>query len=217
MVERHNCTLCRMWQHTGFSSSHWGCSVRKGVLRNFAKFTGKHPCQSIFLNKVSGLRPVTLLKHRPCHVFPCEFWEISKNNLLAEHLWATGSWFYLTRSKRKPAFWHILHSARYPCRHVTRNFLGQGRFLGIRQRRKDWTTAQERKAPHGKNCRVFCLETLKNCNLNEKFYPQMTSIRAFFPKLGHFVPIFEKKQGRPPPPPPLVTRLPWWRSYSVAS
>ena len=28
---------------------------RKGVLRNFAKFTGKHLCQSLFLNKVSGL------------------------------------------------------------------------------------------------------------------------------------------------------------------
>ena len=31
-------------------------SVRKGVLRNFAKFTGKHLCQSLFLNKVTGLR-----------------------------------------------------------------------------------------------------------------------------------------------------------------
>ena len=29
-------------------SSHYRCSVRKGVLRNFAKFTGKQLCQSIF-------------------------------------------------------------------------------------------------------------------------------------------------------------------------
>ena len=29
-------------------SSHERCSVRKGVLRNFAKFTGKHMCQSLF-------------------------------------------------------------------------------------------------------------------------------------------------------------------------
>ena len=29
----------------------------------------------------------------------------------------------------------------------------------------------------------------------------------FFPKLGHFFPIFEKWQGRPSPLPPLVTRL----------
>ena len=32
-------------------SSHPRCSVRKGVLRNFAKFTGKHLRQSIFLIK----------------------------------------------------------------------------------------------------------------------------------------------------------------------
>ena len=35
---------------------------KKGVLRNFAKFTGKHLCQSLFFNKVAGLRPATLLK-----------------------------------------------------------------------------------------------------------------------------------------------------------
>ena len=35
---------------------------RKGVLRNFVKFTGRQLCQSLFLNKVTGLRPATLLK-----------------------------------------------------------------------------------------------------------------------------------------------------------
>ena len=48
-------------------SSHQGCSVRKGVLRNFAKFTGKHLCQSLFFNKVTGLRPATLLKKKLWH------------------------------------------------------------------------------------------------------------------------------------------------------
>ena len=38
-------------------SSHRRCSVKKDVLRNFAKFTGKHLCQSLFFNKVAGLRP----------------------------------------------------------------------------------------------------------------------------------------------------------------
>ena len=28
---------------------------KKGVLKNFAKFTGKHLCQSLFFNKVAGL------------------------------------------------------------------------------------------------------------------------------------------------------------------
>ena len=43
-------------------SSHRRCSLKKGVLENFAKLTGKHRCQSLFFNKVAGLRPATLLK-----------------------------------------------------------------------------------------------------------------------------------------------------------
>ena len=33
-------------------SSHWRCSVKNGVLRNLAKFAGKHLCQSLFLIKL---------------------------------------------------------------------------------------------------------------------------------------------------------------------
>ena len=36
------------------------CSERKGVLRDFAKIRRKTPCQSLFFNKVAGLRPATL-------------------------------------------------------------------------------------------------------------------------------------------------------------
>ena len=32
----------------------------KGVFKKFAKFTEKHLCQSLFLNKVEGLRAATL-------------------------------------------------------------------------------------------------------------------------------------------------------------
>ena len=38
-----------------FRSNHQRCSMKKGVLRNFTKFTGKHLCQSLFFNKVAGL------------------------------------------------------------------------------------------------------------------------------------------------------------------
>ena len=38
-----------------YKSSHQRCSEQKGVPRNFTKFTGKHLCQSLFLNKVAGL------------------------------------------------------------------------------------------------------------------------------------------------------------------
>ena len=47
---------------------------KKCVLRNFAKFTGKHLCQSLFFNKVSGVRPAILLKKRLWHrCFPVNF------------------------------------------------------------------------------------------------------------------------------------------------
>ena len=35
-------------------SSPWRCSVKIGILKNFAKFTGKHLFQSLFFNKDSG-------------------------------------------------------------------------------------------------------------------------------------------------------------------
>ena len=35
---------------------------KKGVPRNFAKFTGKHMCQSLLFNKLAGLRLATSLK-----------------------------------------------------------------------------------------------------------------------------------------------------------
>ena len=40
---------------------------KNGFLRDFADFTGKHLCQSLFFNKVSDLSPATLLKKRLCH------------------------------------------------------------------------------------------------------------------------------------------------------
>ena len=38
-----------------FRSSHPGVFYKKGVLKNFAKFTGKHLRQSLIFNKVAGL------------------------------------------------------------------------------------------------------------------------------------------------------------------
>ena len=40
---------------TLFRSSHQRCSMKKGVRENFAKFTGKHLCQSLFVNKAATL------------------------------------------------------------------------------------------------------------------------------------------------------------------
>ena len=41
----------------GEKSSQQRCSMKKGILRNFAKFTGKHLYQSLLFNKVAGLSP----------------------------------------------------------------------------------------------------------------------------------------------------------------
>ena len=56
---------------------------KKGVLRNFTKFTGKYLCQRLFFNKVAGLRPATLLKNESLNqLFSCEFCKISKTPIL---------------------------------------------------------------------------------------------------------------------------------------
>ena len=52
----------------------------KGVPKNFAKYTGKHLCQSHFI-KIETL----------AQVFSCEFCEISKNTFFTEYLCATAS------------------------------------------------------------------------------------------------------------------------------
>ena len=44
--------------------SHWSCSRKKAVLKNFAKFTRKHLCLGLFLNKVASLKPATFLKKK---------------------------------------------------------------------------------------------------------------------------------------------------------
>ena len=54
-------------------SSHRSCSVKKGALKNFAKFARKHLCQALFCHKVAGLR------HRP---FPMNFAKFLRTPLL---------------------------------------------------------------------------------------------------------------------------------------
>ena len=38
------------------------CSVKKGVPKNFVKFTRIHQCQGLSFNKIAALRPATSLK-----------------------------------------------------------------------------------------------------------------------------------------------------------
>ena len=68
-------------------SSRLKVFCRKGVLRNFAKFTGKQLCQSLFFSKVVGLRPATLLRKRFWHrSFPVNFAKFLRTPFFKEHL-----------------------------------------------------------------------------------------------------------------------------------
>ena len=51
------------------------CSVKKGVLKNFAKFTGKHQCQSLFFNRVAD--------HR---CFPANFAKFLRTRFITGHV-----------------------------------------------------------------------------------------------------------------------------------
>ena len=54
-------TLNKCYSEVPKSSHRW-CSVKKGVLRNFARFTGRHLCQSLFLNSWHRCFPVNFAK-----------------------------------------------------------------------------------------------------------------------------------------------------------
>ena len=70
--------LCK-WSSYGGTEAACFMFYKKGVLRNFAKFTEKHQCQSVFFNKVAG-RPCNFIKKETqAQVFSCEFCEIFKN------------------------------------------------------------------------------------------------------------------------------------------
>ena len=60
-------------------NNHRRCSIKKGVLDNFAKCTGKHLCQSPFFNKVAGLS-----------LFLVNFWKLLRT-VFTEHIRATTS------------------------------------------------------------------------------------------------------------------------------
>ena len=61
---------------------------RKGVLRNFTKFTRKIKCEGLLFNKIAGSRPPTLLKKETlAQTFSCEFCEIFTNIFFTEYLW----------------------------------------------------------------------------------------------------------------------------------
>ena len=60
----------RRTEALGCRSSRQEVFCKKGVLRNFAKFTGKHLCQSLFFNKVAGLADFLRTKNTSGQLLP---------------------------------------------------------------------------------------------------------------------------------------------------
>ena len=75
-------------------SSHRRYSMKKSVLRNFLKCTGKHLWQSLFFNKVAHLRPATSLKKRLWHrCFPVKFAKLLRTPLFYRAPLDDCSWY----------------------------------------------------------------------------------------------------------------------------
>ena len=70
------------------TSSHQRCSMKKGILRNFVKFTEKHLWQSLFFNKVAG-------KATLAQVFPENFTKFLRTPFLQN----TSGWLLPTSSE----------------------------------------------------------------------------------------------------------------------
>ena len=71
-----------------FRSSHPEVFCKRGVLRNFTKFTGKHLCWSPFLIQLEVMKDCSFNKKgNPTQVFSCEYHKVFKNSFFMEHLW----------------------------------------------------------------------------------------------------------------------------------
>ena len=68
-------------------NSHPEVFCTKSVLKNFAKFTGKHLCQGLFCNKIANFRPATLLRKTLWYrCFPVDFAKFLRARFFTEHL-----------------------------------------------------------------------------------------------------------------------------------
>ena len=71
-----------------YRSSRPEVFCKKDVLRISTKFTGKHLCQGLFFNKVTGLSPRTLLKKMFWHrCFPADFAKFLGRPFITEPIW----------------------------------------------------------------------------------------------------------------------------------
>ena len=66
---------------------------KKGVPKNFAKFSVKHLCRSLTFSKVAGCRHANVIKRGSEEDVFCGFWKIFMKTFLMKHLAITASVF----------------------------------------------------------------------------------------------------------------------------
>ena len=91
-------------------NSQWRCSVRIDLFGNFAKFTGKHLRQSLFLKRLQAKACNFIKKETLAQLFSREFCEISKNTAFTEHFRPSASVSYRNQStdlRRKSMDWFL--------------------------------------------------------------------------------------------------------------
>ena len=103
--------------------SHPDVFCKKDVLENFAKFTEKLLCQSLFFNKVTGPRPATLLQKRLRHRwFPVSFAKVLKARIHCEIFLSEDSWntyFTIVSLCKRPI---NIHDVLFEAFHEIRKF-----------------------------------------------------------------------------------------------
>ena len=84
----------RIYNFSSFRSSHWRCSVRKGVLKNFAKFTGKICDRASFLIKLQAEATASDLSRVFSWRFLAYFISTEKWNERREKSWWSSSIYF---------------------------------------------------------------------------------------------------------------------------
>ena len=121
-----------------FRSSRQEVFCKKGVLRELAKFTGKHLCQSLFFNKVTGLQSIensiVWYKNRTKYFFVVKLFVIF---LCSFHVFVYYEIFHLRSTNfRGYIFSRILRFLAIFAKINTREILLQLKFAKINTREK---------------------------------------------------------------------------------
>ena len=142
MQQKENCRMSEVTQR---------CSVKWVFLKFFAIFTGKHLCQILFFNKVTGLRPkpiTSLTKRLWYRCFPMDFAKCLRAPVFKEHL----RWLLL--NKVSPVKMKVRHCNHNP-------FMSKLLRKAIMER-SDWKYIQQKE-----NCRKS--EVTQRCSIKYEF------------------------------------------------